>query len=100
MPHHDSGPLLHSNPAIAAAADKVELGDSRRRQRISKGELAVDKADFGDDVLPELSDSSDSSDSDEDAPMAAGRGGGGYKCHYQAAVTGVAGFRWQTDSFA
>ena len=68
MPFHDSGPLLHSNPAIAA-------GDSRRRQRISEGELAVDKADFGDDVLPELSDSSDSSDSDEDAPMAAGRGG-------------------------
>jgi hypothetical protein len=63
MSNHDSGPLLHSNPATAAAWDKVELWDSRRRQRIGKGELAVDKADFDDDVLPELSDSSDSSDS-------------------------------------
>ena len=63
MPYHDSGPLLHSNPATAAAADKVGLGDSRRRQRTGRGEPAgeaterVDKANFDDDVLLELSDS-------------------------------------------
>ena len=104
MPYHDSGPLFHSNPATAAAADTVGLGDSRRRQRIGRGEPAgeatqrVDKADFDDDVLPELLDSLDSSDSDEDAPMVVGRKG--VRSHYQADAIGVAGLRWQTESFA
>ena len=58
------------------------LGDSRRHRRIGRGEppgeatYRVDKADFDDYVLPKLSDNSELSDSeDDDAPMAARRGG-------------------------
>ena len=74
MPYHDSRPQvtsLQSSNSRCGAADKVGLGESRRRQRIVRGESArkaterVDKADFDDNVLPELSDSSDSSDSDQ-----------------------------------
>ena len=91
-------------PATTAAADIGRLGDSRRRRRIGRGEppgeatYRVDKADFDDYVLPKLSDNSELSDSeDEEAPMAAKRG---RQSHSHADVTGVAGLRWQTDSFA
>ena len=97
-------PSPDSDPVTVAAADYGGHGrGSRRRRRTDKGKPAdvtterVGTADIDDEVLLELVTDSDASDSDDETPTTTRRRG---KLPPQPNVTGVAGLKWQTDSFA